>query len=98
MVCIYLIKDLEKILVPKHYSTSDALIEDAFRALLNMKPELKIEMAIELYSKEEVSLSRATEIADVDIESFKDILKSRGLKLKSYTGSEEDIEKGLRLI
>ncbi len=61
-----------------------------------MKPELKIEMAIELYSKEEMSLSRAAEIAETDIESFKEILKSRGLKLKSYTGSEkeEDIEKG----
>ena len=63
-----------------------------------MKPGLKVEMAIELYLKEEVSLSKAAEMAGMDIESFKDILKVRGLKVSSYIGSKEDIESGIRLI
>ncbi|MDF1534298.1 MAG: hypothetical protein P1P69_07335 [Methanosarcinaceae archaeon] len=37
-------------------------MEDAFRALLNLKPGLKVEMAIELYLKAEVSLSKSAEM------------------------------------
>ena len=95
---MHLSKSLPKVLVPKYYNSVDNLIEDAFRALLNLKPGLKVEIAIELYFKEEVSLSRAAEIAGMDIEGFKEILKMRGLKVTSYIGSKEDIESGLRLI
>ena len=95
---MYLSKSLPGVLVPKYYKSVDNLIEDAFRALLNLKPGLKVEMAIELYLREEISLSRAAEIAGMDIEDFKEILKVRGLKVTSYIGSKEDIESGLRLI
>lgn len=93
-----LAESIQKVLVPKYYKSMNALIEDAFRALLNLKPELKVEMAVELYLREEVSLSRAAEIAGMDIESFKEILKARGLKVSSYIGSKEEIEEGLSLI
>ena len=95
---MHLSKTLPRVLVPKYYNSTDNLIEDAFRALLNLKPGLKVEIAIELYFKEEVSLSRAAEIAGMDIEGFKEILKMRGLKVTSYIGSKEDIESGLQLI
>ena len=95
---MYLSKSLPGVLVPKYYKSVDNLIEDAFRALLNLKPGLKVEMAIELYLREEISLSRASEMAGMDMESFKDILKVRGLKVSSYIGSKEEIESGLKLI
>ncbi len=95
---MHLSKSLPRVLVPKYYNSVDNLIEDAFRALLNLKPGLKVEIAIELYFKEEVSLSKAAEIASMDVEGFKEILKMRGLKVTSYIGSKEDIESGLRLI
>lgn len=47
-----------------------------------------------MYLTEEVSLSRAVEIAGMDIESFKEILKMSGLKVSTYIGSKEGIEKG----
>lgn len=97
-ISMYRTESFLKVLVPKYYKSTDALIEDAFRALLNLKPELKVEMAIELYLKGEISLLRASEIAGMDIESFKEMLKARGLKVSSYIGSKEEIEKGLRLI
>ena len=95
---MYLSKSLPEVLVPKYYKSVDNLIEDAFRALLNLKPGLKVEMAIELYLRKEISLSRGAEMAGMDMESFKDILKVRGLKVSSYIGSKEEIESGLRLI
>lgn len=95
---MYLAERLPRVLVPKYYKSENNLIEDALRALLNLKPELKVEMAIELYLREEVSFSRAVEIAGMDIESFKEMLKARGLKVSSHIGSKEDIDRGLRLI
>ena len=95
---MYPTESLSKVLVPKYYKNREALIEYAFRALLNLKSELKVEIAVELYLREEISLLRAAEIAGMDIEGFKEILKARGLKVSSYIGSKEEIEKGLRLI
>jgi len=95
---MYSAESVQKVLVPKYYKSRSALIEDAFRALLNLKPGLKMEMGVELYQRGDVSLSKAAEIAGMDIESFKDILKARGLKVSSYIGSKEDIESGLKLI
>ena len=48
---MHLSRSLPRVLVPKYYNSVDNLIEDAFRALLNLKPGLKVEIAIELYLK-----------------------------------------------
>lgn len=85
----------QKVLVPKFYKSEGALLEDALRALLNLKPELKVEIGVELYLNGEVSLSRAADLAGMDLESFKDVLKARGLKVSSYLGSKKEIERGL---
>ncbi|MBU4492110.1 MAG: UPF0175 family protein, partial [Euryarchaeota archaeon] len=54
---------LDEILVGMgKYPSKKELIDDALRALIRAKPELKRDMAIELYKKREVSLSRAAEI------------------------------------
>ncbi len=36
----------------------------------------------------------AADMAGMDIESFKEMLKMRGLKVSTYTGSKEDEETG----
>jgi predicted HTH domain antitoxin len=46
----------------------------------------------------DISLLRAAEIAGMDMESFKEVLKAREFKISSYIGSEEEIERGLELI
>ena len=95
---MYPTERLTTVLVPKHYKTRSVLIEDVFRAILNLKPWLKVELSIELYLRGDVSLLRAAEIAGMDMESFKEMLKARGFKISSYIGSEEEIERGLGLI
>ena len=95
---MYLTENIPKVLVPKYYKSRDALVEDAFRALLSLKPALKLEIAVELYLGEEVSLSKAAEMAGMDIETFNETLQARGLKVSSYIGTKEEIERSLRLI
>jgi len=65
------------------YKDREALMNDAMRLLLRSKPELRVQLAIELYKRKKVSLSRAAEIGGVDVENFKEYLReaavSRGI-------------------
>ncbi|MCK4491640.1 MAG: UPF0175 family protein, partial [Candidatus Altiarchaeales archaeon] len=55
-------------------------------------------IAIELYKTGKASLTRAAEIAGIDFERFKEILKDRGVKLKTYSGTKKEMEKSLKII
>jgi predicted HTH domain antitoxin len=61
------------------YSGQQALMEDALRALLRSKPNLRRQLAIGLYKQGRISLSRGAEIEGVDIESFKESLREDGV-------------------
>ncbi len=76
------LSDLDGILLRiGKYETKRELIKDALRALLRAKPELRRDVAVELYTKKEVSLSRAAEICGMNVEDFKELLNDRGIKI-----------------
>ena len=64
------------------YSSKEAVIKDAIRALLKLKPNLKIEIAISFYKDQKVSLWKAAETAGYCLEEFKEILASRGIVIE----------------
>ncbi len=65
------------------------------RALLEKKPELRREIAVYLYKKGEVSLWKASEIARMNLEEFKEVLSRRGIKIK-VSGTKEESDKRLK--
>ena len=75
------------------YPNKEELMKDALRALLRAQPELKKEIAVELFRKGAVSLSRAAEIYGSNIEDFKELLKERGIKIKIPHIPIEEIDK-----
>ena len=83
------------------YSSREDLIGDALRALLRAKPELRSDLAVELYRTGRVSLSRAAEVCGMNLEDFKELLKEKGVKIKvpSIPADEvdEEVEKILRM-
>lgn len=79
---ITLEEEMETLTRAGHYSTREEILKDAFRALLESRPELRISIASELYKEEKVSLLRAARIAGVTAEEMKEILRSRGIALK----------------
>ncbi|MFW6194523.1 MAG: UPF0175 family protein [Halobacteriota archaeon] len=90
---------LDKILVDMgKYSSREELMEDALRALLRTKPELRMDLAIELYKKKEVSLSRAAEICGLNIEDFKELLKERGIKITVPEVTSDELDREVELI
>jgi len=80
------------------YPSKKALIEDALRALIRAKPELKRDVAIELYKKEEVSLSRAAEICGLNIEDFKEVLKGKSIKISVPSIPVEEVDEEVERI
>jgi predicted HTH domain antitoxin len=81
-----------------YYKDKDKVLDDAFRTMLEVRPALKIEIAVELYKEEKISLSRAAEIAGMSTEGFKNILEQRGIKRIVKAPTEDKIRKGVELI
>ena len=81
-----------------YYGSVDEVVKDAFRTLLNAKPDLRIAAAVELYKEGEVSLGKAAEIAGVTTIEFKDILADRGIRREVGSRSMEELEKGVERI
>ncbi|MCL0060382.1 UPF0175 family protein [Dehalococcoidia bacterium] len=93
------LSEVDKILVGiGRYPGRKELIEDALRALIRSKPELRMDVAIELYRKREVSISRAAEICGLNIEDFKELLKSRGIRISVPSIPVREIDDELRRI
>jgi len=65
---------------------------------LRAKPELKIDLSVELYKKGEVSLSRAAEICGLNLEDFKELLRERGIKISIPPISAEDVNQEVERI
>ena len=86
-----------KALVSGGYYASDIeVIKDAVKRLFREDAELNINAAIELYRKEQVSLSKASEIAGVTTIEFKEILKKRGFIRKIEARPAAEMDKKLK--
>lgn len=73
-------KEINALIKANYYPSMSDAIKDAFRALFEAKPNLRIISAQLLYKNNEVSLSKAAEIAGVSIEDFKEMLASAGIE------------------
>jgi predicted HTH domain antitoxin len=73
-------REIEALIRAGYYSSKSEAAKDAFRTLLDTKPALKLASAIELYKSEEVSISKAAELAGMNLEDFKRILSERGIR------------------
>ncbi len=91
-------KEIDALIKKGIYKDKDSLYSDALRLLFIYRPELKIESAIEMYTSGEVSLSKASEIANFDTESFKEELKRRGIKIEITSPDKDVLDAGVSAI
>lgn len=61
------------------FSSEEEFLEEAFRALLEKRPELRVDLAVEQYKTGSVSLNRTAELAGYSPAEFKEILRDRGV-------------------
>jgi len=88
--------ELKAIPDTEYYSDISEFLEDAVKTLMDVRRDLRIAIACTLYEKGKVSLGRAMEIVDVDIERMKEILVERGIKLRRGADTVEEMEEELK--
>jgi predicted HTH domain antitoxin len=86
-------KEIDYLARMRSYGSREAVISDAVRALLVLKPGLKMEVALDLYKNGEVSLWRAAEMAGLSLEEFKELLASRSIRIEVGASNEESLER-----
>ena len=74
------------------YASEEALIIDAIRILMAARPDVRLATACRLYERGTISLGKAAELADVDVETFKQALSERGIERTAPESSAETIE------
>lgn len=88
-------EDMELLRETGRFGSEEEVLEEAFRALLKERPELRVELAVERYKSGDVSLNRAIEIANSSPEEFKEILAERGIVREAGFLSDEERESSL---
>jgi predicted HTH domain antitoxin len=86
--------EIDSLAASDKFTSKSDVVKTALRLMKERNPEYKIDIAVEMYRNDEVSLGRAAEIASTDRESFKEILEERGVDriLESREGSKERVE------
>lgn len=79
-----------------YYSNKSEVIKNAVISLFRENTELNVTVAIELYKKEEVSLSKAAEIAGMTTIEFKEILGNRGFTREIEARPAEEMDEKLK--
>jgi predicted HTH domain antitoxin len=77
------------------FEDEESLKNTAYRSLLILRPELKLEIALSLYKQEEISLGKAAEIVGISREELKEIMASRGIERRIPVLSSEDVAAGV---
>lgn len=97
MEFIYPEKGIESLIRLNIYKDKRSIMIDAFRALLELKPSLRIEYAVDLYKHGDVSIWSAAEKAGLSLEEFKEILACRGIKIE-VSSTREESDKRLKKV
>lgn len=88
-------KEVDALVRTGLYKSRDEVISDAIRnLLLNNKP-LRLELAIDLYRTDEVSLGRAAEITGIDRWQFQEILRERHIPILIEADSAEAMDEDI---
>jgi len=81
-----------------YYATREALLYEAVMLFLTHRPEQRLEMAIQLYQDEIVTLSRAAELAGLHFWDFEAILRARQINILMPDQTSAQIQRGVNLI
>jgi predicted HTH domain antitoxin len=71
-------------------------IQEAMNTLFAVRPQLRTEAAIELFRSGEISLLRAAEMAGLDFESLRLLLRDRGLPWEVEAEDATDLDRAIQ--
>ena len=91
-------KEISAIITAGYYSNKSEVVRDAIRTFFEAKPALRRAAAVELYRKGDFTLSKCAEIAGLTTIEFKEILKDRGIKIRTIKEDKDDIKRGVGVL
>ena len=98
IISLELLEDeLRAVVQAGDYKSKEAAIGHALEVLLAANVPLRINTAVELYRQEKVTLTRAAEIAGLELETFKARLAEQGVSILINEPPEE-VRTGAELI
>jgi len=74
------------------WQTQDEILSRALDVLLDSFPDLRRKVALDLYQREEVTLSRAAEIAGMNRWAFRDLLHEQGVEIVMPDPTPEEMD------
>jgi predicted HTH domain antitoxin len=77
------------------YPDQASVVADVMRALLQEKPQLRMETAIYRYQTEDISLAKAAHLAGVSFDRMKALLVQRGVQLRLGVADDMEIQEEL---
>lgn len=80
------------------FRSEEEAMHEAVSTWLAVKPNLRLEVAIELFRDGKVTLNRAAEIAGLNRWQFQDLLKQRGVKLEVEADSPNELAAAAKTI
>jgi predicted HTH domain antitoxin len=85
-------QQLEAVVRAGVFRDREHAIREAMQTLFTVRPQLRTEAAVELFRSGEISLLRAAEMAGLDFESFRLLLRDRGIpwEIEAPTSAEMD--------
>ena len=81
--------ELKAVVKAGAYSSREEAIRHALEVLLTANPHLRVNTGVELYRHNQVTLSRAAEIAGLEVEAFKERLTEQAVQIVVDESSEE---------
>ena len=70
-------------------------MQEALQTMFIVRPQLRTEAAIELFRSGEISLLRAAEMAGLDFESFRLLLRDRAIPFEVETQSSAEMDQAI---
>jgi predicted HTH domain antitoxin len=70
-------------------------LQEAMQTLFAAQPKLRTEAAIELFRSGEISFLRAAEMADLDFESFRLLLRDRAIPWEIEAEASADLDSAI---
>lgn len=76
------------------YKNKAEFIKDAVKTLFSARKDLRINAAVEMYKKGEISIGKVAELVDVSYDEAKELLIEEGIEIKQGYSSVKELNKG----
>ncbi len=88
-------KQLEAVVRAGLFRDRQHVIQEAMQTLFAVRPQLRTEAAIELFRSGEVSLLRAAELAGLDFQSFRLLIRDRAIPLEIEAENSAEMDRAI---